>query len=132
MTTDGSPRGSCPGSGTTAIEVTAVTESAALPSATQHHLLRIAQEALTNAVKHAQARRIRVTLENGPGAVILSVTDDGRGFDAAAASKVEGHFGLRGLRTRARAIKADLQILSSSGGGTTVRVTLPITPKPVP
>jgi len=112
-------------SGAMEIGVTAAADPADLPPATRHHLLRIAQEALTNAVKHAQAAHIRVTLETRDGGVVLTVADDGRGFEPAEASAVERHFGLRGLRSRARAIKADLRISSSPGAGTTVRVTVP-------
>jgi len=54
------------------------------------------------------------------------VTDDGKGFDPAACSKLEGHFGLRGMRLRAKSIKASLQIISSPGAGTTIQVTVPL------
>jgi signal transduction histidine kinase len=115
-------------SGTMTIEVSAPAEPAALPPATRHHLLRIAQEAITNAVKHAGANRIRVTLETRGAAVILSVSDDGRGFEPVSAARDERHFGLRGLSSRARSIRADLRISSSPGAGTTVRVTVPASP----
>lgn len=114
------------GAGAIGIEVSAPAEPAALDPTVRHHLLRIAQEALTNAVKHAAARRIRVTLQAGPGSVVLDVSDDGKGFAAAARSPTDGHFGLRGLHSRARTIRADLQIISRPGAGTTVRVTAPL------
>ncbi|MDQ5978351.1 MAG: hypothetical protein QG602_1325 [Verrucomicrobiota bacterium] len=117
-------------SGTMLVEVTAPAEPAALSPATRHHLLRLAQEAITNAVKHAGANRIQVTLEVRAAAVILAVADDGRGFEPVAAARDERHFGLRGLLARARSIKADLQINSAPGAGTTVRVTVP-TPAPL-
>ncbi len=114
------------GSGAIAIKVIAGAEPAPLGLAIQHHLLRIAQEAITNAVKHADASHIVVTLQSDSHAVIVSVTDDGKGFDPAACSALGRHFGLRGLRSRAKTIKAHLQIASSPGAGTTVQVTVPL------
>lgn len=109
-----------------AIEVSVVThgEQASLDSLVQHNFLRIAQEAITNAVKHAHATRIAVTLRVQRGVVMLSVSDNGDGFDVESHSKAEGHFGLRGLRARAKAIGADLEIASAPKTGTTVRVTV--------
>ena len=120
------------GAGSIEIEVTAPTEPAALDPTIRHHLLRIAQEALTNAVKHAEARHIRVTLQSHPASVVLCVIDDGKGFAAATRSPTDGHFGLRGLHSRARTIRADLQIISQPGTGTTVRVTAPLDLDPLP
>ena len=114
------------GAGAIKIKVAAPAEPVALDPTVRHHLLRIAQEALTNAVKHAAARHIRVTLQPGPASVVLCVSDDGKGFEASARSPTDGHFGLRGLHSRARTIRADLRIISQPGAGTTVRVTAPI------
>ncbi len=113
-------------SGPIEIKVIAHAEPASLAPAIQHNLLRIAQEAVTNAVKHANAGLIEVTLRALPYSVILSVSDNGRGFDPAVGSKLEGHFGLRGIRSRAKAIKGSLQIISSPGAGTTIQVTVPV------
>ena len=113
-------------SGTIEIKVVALEEPAAMDSAIQHNLLRIAQEAITNAVKHAAAGQIDVTLEARPDAVVLRVTDNGKGFDPAMRSRAGGHLGLRGLRSRAKTIKADLQIISLPGAGTTIQVTVPL------
>ncbi len=96
-----------------------------LPAEVQHHLLRIAQEAITNAVKHAHARRVDVTLQVDQGAVKLTVRDDGCGFDLPSSRQIEGHFGLRGLETRARSIHAELRIASTPGAGTTIQVFVP-------
>lgn len=96
-----------------------------LPPATKHHLLRIAQEAITNAVRHAAARTIVITLAYEPAGVTLSVTDDGNGFvPNRVLSGGIGHFGLRGLRGRAAKIGGELHIESTPGHGTTVRVTV--------
>ncbi len=115
-------------SGPIEIKVVMHAEPVSLDPAVQHNLLRIAQEAITNAVKHAEASQITVKLQAQDGAMSFSVTDDGKGFDPAAGPRIEGHFGLRGLRARAKSIQARLQIISSPGAGTRVQVTVPLTP----
>jgi signal transduction histidine kinase len=111
--------------GSTEITVVAHAGQASLDSLVQHNLLRIAQEAITNAVKHANATRISVTLRAQGDVVILTVSDDGCGFDVESQGRAGGHFGLRGLRMRAKSIGADLEIASAPGAGTTVQVTVP-------
>ncbi|MBE2215572.1 MAG: ATP-binding protein [Opitutaceae bacterium] len=113
---------SCPA----AIDVEVEGEPCALPRAAKHNLLRIAQEATTNAVRHAAASRIHVHLLYAAEAVTLSVTDDGVGFDPGAAMDGNvGHFGLRGIRSRAKKLQGQLTIQSSPGAGATIRVVLP-------
>jgi signal transduction histidine kinase len=91
------------------------------PPNVSHELLRIGQEAMLNAMRHAQATTLRVTLGGIPGGgVQLVVADDGRGFDPARGHK---GFGLAGLRERATAIAAELAIVSEPGGGTEVIAT---------
>ena len=111
--------------GSIEIKVVVHGEPQLLDPSIQHNLLRLAQEAITNAVKHAEANQINVTLQSHSDSVLLSVTDDGKGFDPVARSLVEGHFGLRGLRSRAKSINAQLEIISSPGAGTIVQVTVP-------
>jgi signal transduction histidine kinase len=108
-------------SGTTARLVTRG-EAVALARETQGELLRIAQECITNAMKHAQAQRVDVELGFGADGVTLCVADDGRGFDPDA--RHEG-FGLLGMRERAERIGARLLITSVRGGGTRVETLLP-------
>ena len=74
----------------------------ALPPLVQNHLLRIAREAVHNAIKYSQAKEIDVSLEQTDGALKLEVTDDGAGFDVAEAGTLEGRFGIRGMRERAK------------------------------
>jgi signal transduction histidine kinase len=106
-------------------EVTVTGQPVELPSATKHHLLRIAQEAITNAVRHAAARTIAIHLAYDASSLTLRITDDGRGFvPSAMLAGGIGHFGLRGLRGRAGKIGGDLQIDSAPGRGTTVLVTV--------
>jgi signal transduction histidine kinase len=95
-----------------------------VPPGVASHLFRIAQEGVTNALKHAQARRIEISLEFKPEAVELCVNDDGCGFDPLAASG-NGHFGLLGLKERARALDAELALDSKPGQGTRLRLTVP-------
>lgn len=98
-----------------------------LSSTTKHHLLRIAQEAITNAVRHAKAQTIKVQLEYQGDAIALSVTDDGQGFDADSVLATGiGHFGLRGLRERAAKIDGELRIQSAPGAGASVMITVPL------
>jgi signal transduction histidine kinase/ligand-binding sensor domain-containing protein len=92
--------------------------------ATEDELFRIGEEGMANAVKHAQAQRIDVHLRYGDAQVVLSVSDDGRGFDPQSAQS-PGHFGLTGLRERAAKIGGTLVIRSKPGEGTTVEVTAP-------
>ncbi len=117
-------------SGATKIDIVVSDEPLALAPMIQHHLLRIAQEAITNAVKHAEARRIEVALRSDSSVVVLRISDDGRGFDPKACTQLQGHFGLRGLRARAKTIHAQLQIISGQGTGSTIQVTTPINPTP--
>lgn len=99
-----------------------------LDSATEHHLLRIVQEAVTNAVKHAEAKRLEVVLEYAADGVRLTVRDDGRGFRPdEVASGHGGNFGLPSFRTRAHTVGGSVEIDSRPGAGTTVRVWAPYT-----
>ena len=101
-----------------------------LPDDVHVALYRIAQEALNNVVKHAQAHRVEITLccspareEGKPGTnvrVALRISDDGRGFDPATVSP--DHLGLGIIRERAQAIDAQLRVESGTGTGTIVEV----------
>lgn len=96
-----------------------------LASAVEHHLLRIAQEAMTNAVKHGSPQNIWLTLQYQPERVTLTVRDDGAGFVPAAVSADGGHFGLHGMRTRAQKLAGQLTINSKPGAGTSIEVVVP-------
>jgi signal transduction histidine kinase len=84
-------------------------------------LYRVAQEALENVVKHAQAVQVIVRLESDPDRAILTIRDDGIGFDPASQAS-EGHFGLRGMCERAELADGQISIQSKPGSGTTVRL----------
>ena len=94
-----------------------------MPQEHENALLRIGQESLTNAVRHATPRRVEVRLRFGDGWVTLVVKDDGCGFDVA--SRVGKGYGLTGMRERVEALGGSLSIDSHAGDGTEVSVTLP-------
>lgn len=89
----------------------------------ENNLLRIGQEALTNAIRHAQATRLHVALQFSSRKVGLQVTDDGSGLDLNGTNRV-GSFGLAGMRERCEEIGATFQIESSPGKGTKIDVAV--------
>jgi len=99
-----------------------------LPGQIEMNLLRIGQEAVANALKHGQARRLDIKLEFLPNSVGLSVVDDGKGFKADQAEP-SGHFGLLDMRERAQSMGSQLVVESGPGRGTRVSVTVSIDSK---
>ena len=96
----------------------------------KQNLLRIVQEAGTNAVKHASASQLGLQMILSPEKIILSVTDDGVGMSEAARQPDPQHgFGIRGMQERAKRISAVLQIEKGVPRGTIVRITLAISPE---
>jgi signal transduction histidine kinase/ligand-binding sensor domain-containing protein len=93
----------------------------------QGSLFRIAQEAVANALKHGDPRRVEVRLRYQERAVELTVSDDGPGFDAREEPGA-GHFGLVGMRERAAKVGAILVVDSRPGEGTRVTFTVPVAP----
>jgi signal transduction histidine kinase len=90
-------------------------------------LLRVGQEAITNAVRHAHARHITVELECGDDLLHLRVKDDGSGFDAEwSETLTQGHYGLLSMRERVAEIGGQLTILTARGAGTLVETSVPI------
>jgi signal transduction histidine kinase len=85
--------------------------------------LRISQEAIINAWKHAQPQAIMLDLEFHPGEVRLRVRDDGRGFDTLSSPAASG-FGLISMRERAERLGGHLTITSTPGHGTEIAVTV--------
>jgi signal transduction histidine kinase len=107
----------------THIEVQANVPIAIDDPAVEHGLYRIVQEATFNAARHAGAKRIMIRLDVSPHQLVISVNDDGCGFNPEGVATTD-HFGLRGMRERARQIGADLQISSQIGNGTSVNIRL--------
>ncbi|MFJ8162793.1 ATP-binding protein [Streptomyces sp. NPDC096136] len=97
-----------------------------LPTPYEVALLRIAQSALANVVRHARADRAEITLTFMDSSVTLDVVDDGRGFDPASAPTGEGGFGLPAMRARAESLGGLFTVESDPGQGTAVAVTLPL------
>jgi len=115
------------------IEVTAKGRVRPLPDTLEENLLRIAQEATTNVVKHSQATAAAIELDYGPQNVFLRIKDNGRGFDLKEhAGATNGHFGLLGISERAKRLGAELKIQSEPGRGTTVEVQVAIDGQPEP
>lgn len=85
---------------------------------------RIVQEALSNAVRHARATRIRVNLAVTAGSLAIDVADDGIGMPEAP--EQSGRFGLRGMRERVETLGGQLQIASRPGAGSTIEVRIPL------
>ena len=90
-------------------------------------VFRIVQETLQNVAKHAEATRVAVALAHQGDAVVLTVTDDGIGFDPATAGSVTT-FGLAGMHERAGLLGAKLIVRSADGEGTTITLRLPVDP----
>ncbi|MFI6587697.1 sensor histidine kinase [Embleya sp. NPDC050493] len=122
-------------------------DAVGLPTAVEVALLRIAQSALGNTVRHAGASRVEVTLSHMDASVTLDVVDDGRGFDPAGRAGRAGRaeragqdggigpagtgFGLAAMRTRAAELGGVLTVESGSAQGAAIAVTFPV-PVPVP
>jgi signal transduction histidine kinase len=94
-----------------------------LPPFAEQSVYRIAEEALNNTVRHANARHLTVSLKRNPKQVMLLIADDGLGFDTAQPTQ-DGHFGLLGMRERAALCNALLRIESAPGKGTSICLTL--------
>ncbi|ARI51512.1 two-component sensor histidine kinase [Streptomyces sp. S8] len=100
-----------------------------LPTPYEVALLRTAQSALANTVRHAGAGRAEITLSFMDTSVALDVVDDGRGFDPAAVpvdERGDGGFGLPAMRSRAATLGGTLSVESAPGQGTALAVTLPV------
>jgi signal transduction histidine kinase len=97
----------------------------ALPSDREDAVFRVAQEALQNSLRHSGAEVVSVSLRTENGAVVLEVSDDGRGFDVTATRQTSRRLGLSSMRARARESGGRLWVTSVPGSGTTVRLELP-------
>lgn len=96
-----------------------------LPESLEIALYRMAQEALTNAVKHAAPKAVSILLHRNPAEVRLVIEDDGKGFDASAALS-GGRLGLVGMRERAHLVGGSMTLESSRGNGTTICISVPV------
>jgi signal transduction histidine kinase len=94
-----------------------------LPGETSQNLLQIAQEALANVAKHAQATRVWLTVRSMDDRVYLQIIDNGRGFDLERQPELLGH-GLSNMEQRARQIGGEFEIVTSPSEGTTITIRL--------
>ncbi len=98
-----------------------------LPASIELQIVRIIQESLTNVRKHARATTARVAVQRNDSQLVVSIRDDGAGFNPEATSRGEfPKFGLTTMRERASSIGATLDIDSEPGSGTTIRFTMPL------
>ncbi|MDX2022599.1 MAG: triple tyrosine motif-containing protein [Deltaproteobacteria bacterium] len=112
------------------VQVKATGEPFALPVEVQRHALQITREALSNAMKHAKAANVLVEISFTAASVMIRMTDDGQGFSLQPSVTLAGHYGLSGMKERAQQIRAQLDIQSTPGKGTTVALTIPRPHKP--
>jgi signal transduction histidine kinase len=106
-----------------------IADGLTLPTESERLLFRTAQEAMRNAASHARAQHVRVRVDRRDDRVVLSVSDDGQGFDpgSLAARRAEGHLGLALLDELATSAGGHLHVDSAPGQGTTVEVEVPAT-----
>ena len=103
-----------------------------LPAEVKYNLLCIAQEAITNSIKHSGARTIEVTLTTSANDLRLSVRDDGQGMSRDGSNGRAGHYGMIGMKERASQIGAELDLASAPGRGTKVSVRVPVKQSTLP
>ncbi len=96
-----------------------------LPAAVEQAVYRVVQEALHNALRHADARTVTVRVRGDAGRVRVEVADDGVGFDPDPQARAGRRLGLASMRERARAVGGRLTVTSAPGGGTTIRLQVP-------
>jgi GAF domain-containing protein/anti-sigma regulatory factor (Ser/Thr protein kinase) len=99
--------------------------SRSVPSERRAELVQVLREAIANAVRHAHATSLTVTGRVDGGKVVLTVADDGGGFDVSGGAK-EGHHGLRNMANRARLLDGHLTLDSTPGRGTTITLVAPL------
>jgi signal transduction histidine kinase/ligand-binding sensor domain-containing protein len=97
-----------------------------LDAVVEREVLRIAREAVTNAMRHGDPKNVLLRLEFDAGEFGMEIRDDGRGFDGTPADGATGHFGLTGMRERAQGVGGSLTVESRAGEGTKVRLELPL------
>jgi PAS domain S-box-containing protein len=91
----------------------------------QINLYRIVQEGLTNVARHARAQHVQIKFQNSPADLDVTICDDGRGFRSAL-SHPFSHLGIEGMRQRAASLQGNLRITTPPGGGTEVRLQIPL------
>ena len=106
------------------IQIAMPLEFEGIASQTEQQLYRIAEEAFNNSVRHAQARRVELSLEQHAARLYLTIQDDGQGFDPN--NKPDGRYGMTGMQERAKLIGGNLTFKSQPNGGTTVQLVVDV------
>jgi two-component system NarL family sensor kinase len=99
-------------------------DGARLPAKVETAVFRITQEALTNVIKHAEAKTVHITFARRERSVVLTVEDDGRGYSLAQVPR--GGLGLVGMRERVASVNGALEVESKDGAGTRLTVEIPL------
>lgn len=94
-------------------------------SRVEEQLLVIGQEAISNAIRHSEAHRIRVELRYDTETIGVRVTDDGHGFDVETARRTPGHYGLVSMNERAEEVRGSISVVSAPGRGTEIDAVVP-------
>ncbi|MFG2379029.1 GAF domain-containing sensor histidine kinase [Streptomyces sp. NPDC048504] len=97
----------------------------AVPAAQEEALLRVAQEALHNALRHSGAEHVAVTLQRSGRGAVLRITDDGTGFEPQSIRRAGRHLGLVSMRDRTNGVGGKLTVQSAPGKGTTIEMEVP-------
>jgi signal transduction histidine kinase len=97
-----------------------------MSAAAEDHLLRICEEAVINAVKHARPVQVEVHLEYSSHELQLRIRDDGCGFNLNGLAIKNGHFGLVGIRERVKSLAGNISLKSQPGSGAEISVTIPL------
>ena len=111
----------------TSLQISATGTSCELPAEIEHNVLRIAQEAVTNALKHAAAKSVWIDIRQNSHSLQLTIRDDGCGFEPSQAFVAgAGHFGLLGMHERAQRLGGEFNLWSEPGAGTEMKLTVPL------
>ncbi|HEX6535463.1 MAG TPA: sensor histidine kinase [Gemmatimonadaceae bacterium] len=119
-------------SSTLRVTVATVGDPTAIPAASSSVLYRVAQEALSNAIRHAMASAVSIVLRVGASAAVLEVADDGRGFDVEEAEARRPGMGLFSMQERVALVDGHLDVTSTPGEGTRVVASVPLVPQRQP
>jgi NarL family two-component system sensor histidine kinase YdfH len=97
-----------------------------LPDPVTETVIRSVSEALTNVANHAKAQNVEVNVRMKDKSLLVTIQDDGQGFDASAIPS--GHYGILGIKERVRLVNGSFEIQSENGKGTTLKIEVPTSP----
>lgn len=111
--------------GRTPIKMTFTHDDVKVPSLAEVHLYRLIQEIINNAVKHSRASALQISLTEKEERVVLSINDDGRGFEPQRMLRESGGWGLKNILSRVDILRGDIYLASKPGKGTTYTIEIP-------